>query len=53
MPFLKNNQHRAKPLGDKPLDTKPVSFKPRLGQRRKVENHTGVGKKNLEIILIR
>ncbi|MDJ0801174.1 MAG: hypothetical protein QNJ51_30950 [Calothrix sp. MO_167.B12] len=37
MPFRKDNQHRAKSIGDKPLGTKPVSFKPRQGQLEKLK----------------
>ncbi|MEO1431692.1 MAG: hypothetical protein AAFV71_22055 [Cyanobacteria bacterium J06633_8] len=37
MPFRKDNQHCAKPIGNEPLDTKPVSFKPRQGQLEKLK----------------
>ena len=37
MPFQKNNQYRAKSIGDKPLASKPVSFKPRSGQLEKLK----------------
>ena len=37
MPFQKDNPHRTKSIGDKPLDTKPVSFKPRQGQLEKLK----------------
>ncbi|MDY6901069.1 MAG: hypothetical protein SWZ49_23760 [Cyanobacteriota bacterium] len=37
MPFRKNNEYRAKSIGEKPLGEKPVSFKPRQGQLAKLK----------------
>ena len=38
MPFQKNNQYRAKSIGDKPLASKPVSFKPQLEKLKTIPN---------------